>query len=118
MRRGHRQRRRLRRRRFGWRSRSHDAIPSCVSTASLMAPLHGILLPPLSYQEGSVRWRRAKLVVVGGGGEGKSAMVRALSGQPFVLDGESTVGAATSMHELARRQVTRPPSSDCYHHRP
>jgi hypothetical protein len=93
-------------------------MPSCVASRSTpLPPLHCIPLPSLSYQEGSVRWRRAKLVVVGGGGEGKSAMVRALSGQPFVVT-ESTVGAATSMHELERRQVTRPPSSDCYHHRP
>ena len=58
----------------------------------------------VAFDDGSVRWQRAKLVVVGGGGEGKSAMVRALSGKPFEITG-STIGADTSMHELERRQM-------------
>ena len=58
----------------------------------------------MTEQQGSVLWRRAKMVVVGGGGEGKSATIRGLSGRPFELT-ESTIGAATTMHELERRQV-------------
>ena len=37
-------------------------------------------------------WRRAKMVVIGGGGEGKTATIRGLSDRPFELT-ESTIGA-------------------------
>ena len=56
-------------------------------------------------QAGAVPWRRAKLVVIGSGDSGKSCTIRALCDQPFE-DTRSTIGAATSVHELDYRQVS------------